>query len=96
MERTMRKNTNWLRKFAWHRRDSADNISLDHGLYPESYFREKLVEERMRAERSSGVGATPRTSNQALSKCLVFTHAAVRTPGGNGAGTSDIASGNTS
>lgn len=52
MERTMRNKTNWLRKFAWHRRDSADNISLDHGLYPESYFREKLVEERMRAERS--------------------------------------------
>ena len=52
MERTIRRNTNWLRKFAWHRRDSADNISLDHGLYPENYFREKLLQERMRAQRS--------------------------------------------
>ena len=53
MERTIRRNTNWLRKFAWHRRDSADNISLDHGLYPEAYFREKLLQERVRAQRSN-------------------------------------------
>jgi lipopolysaccharide/colanic/teichoic acid biosynthesis glycosyltransferase/GGDEF domain-containing protein len=28
-------------------------ISLDHGLYPETYFREKLIQERRRAERSN-------------------------------------------
>jgi hypothetical protein len=35
------------------RSGSKEGISLDHGLYPEPYFREKLVQERKRAERSN-------------------------------------------
>ena len=54
MARTIWKNRSWLRKFAWHRRNgSVDCISPDHGLYPEAYFREKLMQERKRAERSN-------------------------------------------
>jgi lipopolysaccharide/colanic/teichoic acid biosynthesis glycosyltransferase len=53
MARTIWKNRSWLRKFAWHRRAGAESVALDHGLYPEAYFREKLVQERKRAERSN-------------------------------------------
>jgi lipopolysaccharide/colanic/teichoic acid biosynthesis glycosyltransferase len=54
MARSLWKNRSWLRKFAWHRRAGVmDFIPLDHGLYPEAYFREKLVQERKRAERSN-------------------------------------------
>lgn len=54
MARTIWKNRSWLCKFAWHRRNgSVDCISPDHGLYPEAYFREKLMQERKRAERSN-------------------------------------------
>ena len=54
MARSLWKNRSWLGKFARHRRSGAsDVIPLDHGLYPETYFREKLVQERKRAERSN-------------------------------------------
>jgi lipopolysaccharide/colanic/teichoic acid biosynthesis glycosyltransferase len=53
MARTLWKNSSWLRKFAGHRRAGADSTALDHGLYPEAYFFEKLVQERKRAERSN-------------------------------------------
>ena len=54
MARSLWKNRSWLHKFAWHRRTGmSDYIRLDHGLYPETYFREKLVQERKRAERSN-------------------------------------------
>lgn len=54
MARPLWKNRSWLRRFAWHRRPAArDFIALNHGLYPEAYFREKLVQERRRAERSN-------------------------------------------
>jgi lipopolysaccharide/colanic/teichoic acid biosynthesis glycosyltransferase/GGDEF domain-containing protein len=53
MARTIWKNRSWLRKFAWHRRAGVDSVTPDHGLYPEAYFREKLVQERKRAERSN-------------------------------------------
>lgn len=52
MERSIRKNTSWLRRFAWQRRDRADSNTLDRGLYSEACFRDKLLQERMRAERS--------------------------------------------
>jgi lipopolysaccharide/colanic/teichoic acid biosynthesis glycosyltransferase/GGDEF domain-containing protein len=32
---------------------ATDFMPLDHGLYPETYFREKLMQERRRAERSN-------------------------------------------
>ena len=54
MARSLWKNRSWLHKFAWHRRRGvSDFVPLDHGLYPETYFREKLVQERKRAERSN-------------------------------------------
>jgi len=53
MARTIWNNRSWVRKFAWHRRAGADSVTPDHGLYPEAYFREKLVQERKRAERSN-------------------------------------------
>lgn len=54
MARSLWKNRSWLRKFAWHRRMRVmDFIPLDHGLYPVAYFREKLLQERRRAERSN-------------------------------------------
>lgn len=54
MPRPVWKNRSWLRKFSWHRRPMAREItSLDHGLYPETCFREKLIQERKRAERSN-------------------------------------------
>lgn len=54
MARPLWKNRSWLRRFAWHRRPAArEFISLNHGLYPEAYFREKLIQERRRAERSN-------------------------------------------
>lgn len=54
MARPLWKNRSWLRKFAWHRRPAArEFITLNHGLYPEAFFREKLIQERRRAERSN-------------------------------------------
>ena len=53
MARNIWKNRSWLRTFAAHRRPGAEAVSLDHGLYPESYFLEKLVQERKRAERAN-------------------------------------------
>ena len=58
MARTIWKNRSWLRKFAWQRRAGAQSVSPasiapEHGLYSEVYFREKLVQERKRAERSN-------------------------------------------
>jgi hypothetical protein len=54
MARTIWKNRSWLRKFAWHRRSaSAQSIALVHGLFPEAYFQEKLLQERKRALRSN-------------------------------------------
>lgn len=54
MARTVWKNRSWLGKFSWLRRTgSSVGISLDNGLYSEAYFREKLVQERKRAERSN-------------------------------------------
>ena len=53
MTRLIWKNRSWLCRLAWHIRQSVDSVSLDHGLYPEECFREKLVQERKRAERSN-------------------------------------------
>ena len=53
MARTIWKNRSWLRNFTRRRRDGAVSVSPDHGLYPEAYFLEKLVQERKRAERSN-------------------------------------------
>lgn len=53
MARSRWKNSSWLRKFAWYRHPVIERVSLEHGLYPESYFCEKLVQERKRAERSN-------------------------------------------
>lgn len=54
MARPIWKNRSWLRKFSGHRRAGAnDFITQNHGLYPEAYFLEKLVQERRRAERSN-------------------------------------------
>ena len=48
------KNRSWLRKLVWHQRPGGRTFaSLDHGLYSETCFREKLVQERKRAERSN-------------------------------------------
>ena len=43
----------WFRKFDWLRAGVDGLIPLDHGLYPESYFREKLMQEKRRAVRSN-------------------------------------------
>jgi lipopolysaccharide/colanic/teichoic acid biosynthesis glycosyltransferase len=53
MARNIWKNRSWLRTFAVHRRPGVETVSLDHGLYPEGYFLEKLVQERKRAERAN-------------------------------------------
>jgi lipopolysaccharide/colanic/teichoic acid biosynthesis glycosyltransferase/GGDEF domain-containing protein len=53
MARTVWKNKSWLRNFPWHRFPDSDRVALEHGLYPETYFREKLIQERKRAERSN-------------------------------------------
>ena len=53
MGRTIWKNRSWLRKFAWQRRAGAELAAPEHGLYPEAYFLDKLVQERKRAERSN-------------------------------------------
>jgi hypothetical protein len=53
MARTIWNHGAWLRKLVWHLRDAAHSVSLEHVLYPESYFREKLVQERKRASRSN-------------------------------------------
>lgn len=54
MARPLWKNRSWLSKFAWYRRAGVGNfVSLDHGLYSERSFHEKLVQERRRAERSN-------------------------------------------
>jgi lipopolysaccharide/colanic/teichoic acid biosynthesis glycosyltransferase len=54
MARSLWKNRSWLRKFSWRRRIRVmDFIPLDHGLYPVASFREKLLQERRRAERSN-------------------------------------------
>jgi len=53
MARTVWKNSSWLQNFARHRRTAADGASQDHGLFPEAYFLEKLIQERKRAERSN-------------------------------------------
>jgi len=48
------KNRSWLRKLVCHQRPGGRTfVSLDHGLYSEACFREKLVQERKRAERSN-------------------------------------------
>jgi hypothetical protein len=54
MARTIWKNRSWLRKFAcrpW--TPDAENVPLDHGLFPQGYFQEKLLQERKRALRSN-------------------------------------------
>jgi lipopolysaccharide/colanic/teichoic acid biosynthesis glycosyltransferase/GGDEF domain-containing protein len=53
MARTVWKNKSWLHNFSWHSFSGAGRVVLEHGLYPESYFREKLIQERKRAERSN-------------------------------------------
>ena len=53
MARTLWTTRSWFRKIARNSSGNRDNSSLDHGLYPEQYFREKLVQERKRAERSN-------------------------------------------
>jgi lipopolysaccharide/colanic/teichoic acid biosynthesis glycosyltransferase/GGDEF domain-containing protein len=53
MARTVWKNKSSLRNFSWHSFPGADRVVLEHGLYPELYFREKLIQERKRAERSN-------------------------------------------
>jgi len=53
MTRTIWNHGAWLRKLVWHLRDAAHSVSLEHVLYPEAYFREKLVQERKRASRSN-------------------------------------------
>jgi len=54
MVRPVWKSRSWLRKFAWCRRAGGGIFTpWDHGLYPVAYFREKLVQERRRAERSN-------------------------------------------
>lgn len=52
MARTVWNHRSWLSKLVWHLRDAAHSVSLEHVLYPEAYFREKLVQERKRATRS--------------------------------------------
>jgi lipopolysaccharide/colanic/teichoic acid biosynthesis glycosyltransferase/GGDEF domain-containing protein len=53
MARTIWKNRSWLRIFSRHPHAATDRGSLNHGLYPQAYFLEKLVQERKRAERSN-------------------------------------------
>lgn len=53
MARTIWKNSSWLHNFARHGRAVAGCASQDHGLFPEAYFLEKLIQERKRAERSN-------------------------------------------
>lgn len=53
MARSMWIKRSWLRKFAWYRPQVIERVSLEHDLYPEAYFCEKLVQERKRAERSN-------------------------------------------
>jgi lipopolysaccharide/colanic/teichoic acid biosynthesis glycosyltransferase len=54
MARPLWKNRSWLLKFGWHRRAGVkDYMALEHGLYPVPYFRQKLIQERRRAERSN-------------------------------------------
>jgi len=44
------KNRSWFRKFY---RNTEKSFNFNHGFYPEAYFRQKLVQERRRVERSS-------------------------------------------
>jgi len=53
MARTIWNHRSWLRKLVWQLRDAAHSVSLEHVLYLEVYFREKLVQERKRASRSN-------------------------------------------
>jgi hypothetical protein len=54
MARTIWKNRSWMRRLAWFRwTGDGECMPLDHGLYPESYFQEKLLQERRRALRSN-------------------------------------------
>lgn len=53
MARSVWRNNAWLRTFAGYRRPAVGRVTLEHGLYSETYFREKLVQERKRAERSN-------------------------------------------
>jgi len=89
MARTVWQNRSWLRRFAWHRRSAATKcIPLDHGLFPGSYFQEKLRQERNRALRSNkplvvmvlhaeqiGAAGEPGSITEALSKAV---HTCVR------------------
>ena len=50
MAREIWKNISWFRKVY---RNTAKSIQFDHRFYPEIFFRQKLVQERRRAERSS-------------------------------------------
>lgn len=53
MSGTVRKNRNWLGKMIGSFQKSNDSSIRDHDFYLEQYFREKLVQERKRAERSN-------------------------------------------
>jgi len=54
MARILWKHRSWFRKFARQLRLGRKSFTpLEHGLYPEADFREKLVQERRRAERSN-------------------------------------------
>ncbi|HBG07407.1 MAG: glycosyl transferase [Geobacteraceae bacterium GWC2_58_44] len=54
MARSLWKRRSWLRRFSRQPRIGTREFApLEHGLYPESCFREKLVQERRRAERSN-------------------------------------------
>ena len=52
MTRIIWKDRSWLCRLASRLRQGGDSVSLDHGLYPEECFREKLAQERRRAARS--------------------------------------------
>lgn len=54
MARNPRQHRSWFRKVARQMRAGRREFPRpEHGLYPELYFREKLVQERIRAERSN-------------------------------------------
>lgn len=52
MERLILKHRSWLQRLAEQLREGAGGIMTERGLWPEPVFRERLIEERKRAERS--------------------------------------------